>query len=205
MTEGAEREPILLSALQHYLFCPRQYALIHLEGAWAENQQTAQGQILHRRVDEPQTLWESGVRVEMGLQLHHKKLAISGRADRVEFNPDPFPVETKRGRPKKQDWDRVQLCAQALCLEEMLGVPVLAGALYYAQPKRRELVAFDHAIREKTLQTIDAVHRLSESGITPAPPAKASCRNCSLVDLCLPNMFKHSRSAAAYREQECDL
>lgn len=99
-------------------------------------------------------------------------------------------VETKKGRPKRQDWDRVQLCAQALCLEEMLDCPVPEGALFYAGPKRREEVAFDQALRETTLQTIEAVHRLFASGHTPPAPPDANCRSCSLKDLCLPELFK---------------
>ena len=181
--------PIPLSALQHYQYCPRQCALIHLEGAWEENLHTARGQLLHQRVDQPGTAWEHGVRVEFGVLLQNEALGLVERADRVEFRPEPFVVETKKGRPKHRDWDRVQLCAQALCLEEMLDCSIPEGALFYDGPKRREAVAFDEALRRTTEETIRAVRRLLDSGRTPPAPPEANCRACSLKDLCLPELF----------------
>lgn len=199
---SAEKEPLLLSALQHFLFCPRQCALIHLEGAWSDNALTAEGQVQHHRVDLPKTVWEGGLRVEFGLWLQSETLGLTGRADRVEFGEHPYPVETKHGKPKKEDWDRVQLCAQALCLEEMLGVEVPEGAIFYETPKRRERVPFSPELRAKTLEAIAGLRRMLEAGRTPPPPPKAKCRSCSLADLCLPKVCARPKAATAYLLEE---
>ena len=142
-----EADFIPLSALQHYLYCPRQCAQIHLDRAWEENVFTAEGRILHERAHSGETESRKTVRTVTSLALSSKRLGISGVADVVEFHEgkgswQPYPVEYKRGRPKKSDADRVQLCAQALCLEEMLDIPVPEGALFYGQTRRRETVRF---------------------------------------------------------------
>lgn len=181
-----------LSALQHWLVCPRQCALIHLEGQWEDNRLTAEGNVLHEAVDRPQAETRDGVRRVTGLLLQSRRLGLSGRADAVEFRPQPdgaeipFPVEHKRGRPKQSDWDRVQLCAQALCLEEMLGVAVPEGALFYAETRRREAVAFDEPLRRRTEDAAAGVAAMMRTGRTPPPVPVAACRGCSLKDLCLP-------------------
>lgn len=181
-----------LSALQHWLVCPRQCALIHLEGQWEDNRLTAEGNVLHAAVDRPQAETRDGVRRVTGLLLQSRRLGVSGRADAVEFRPGPdgaetpFPVEHKRGRPKQSDWDRVQLCAQALCLEEMLGVAVPEGALFYAEIRRRETVAFDEPLRRHTEDAAAGIAAMMRTGRTPPPIPVAACRGCSLKDLCLP-------------------
>lgn len=192
-----------LSALQHLVFCPRQCALIHLEGAWAENLLTAEGRVLHERVDEAPGETRRGVRIGRGVALLSRRLGLVGKADVVEFHarrsgpPQPYPVEYKRGKPKPHDADRVQLCAQALCLEEMMGMPVPRGALFYGEPRRRQEVAFDDALRTRTEKTAKALHALLAGGVTPPPEPGAKCRSCSLEAVCLPKTSA-GRSAAGW-------
>lgn len=192
-----------LSALQHLAFCPRQCALIHLEGAWAENALTAEGRVLHERVDEAPGETRRGVRVARGVALRCGRLGLIGKADVVEFHarrggpPVPYPVEYKRGKPKPHDADRVQLCAQALCLEEMLGTPVPRGALFYGQPRRRDEVVFDASLRARTEAAAAALHALLAAGVTPPPEPGPKCRSCSLEPFCLPDVAG-GRSAAAW-------
>lgn len=188
---------IPLSALQHYLYCPRQCALIHLEQQWAENRQTAEGRLLHQRADMPKTQQRHGVRTVTAMPLLSLELGITGKADVVEFHRDAasgeeraFPVEYKRGRPKAHQADEVQLCAQALCLEAMLGRPVPAGALFYGQTRRRKDVAFDPALRRLTGETIDATRAMFASRQTPTARYEAHrCDACSLLDLCQPQLL----------------
>lgn len=186
---------IPLSALQHYLYCPRQCALIHLEQQWAENRQTAEGRLLHDKADKPAIERRHGVRTVTAMPLSSVELGISGVADVVEFHVEaaserPYPVEYKRGRPKAHRADEVQLCAQALCLEAMFGVPVEEGALFYGQPRRREVVVFDEALRTLTQETIAATRAMFLSGGTPLASYDAKrCDNCSLLDLCQPRLL----------------
>lgn len=185
--EPEQDDALPLSGLQHLAFCPRQWALIHLEQAWAENRLTAEGRLLHERADLPGQTSRQGVRTVRGLPLRSLRLRLSGRADVVEFRPEPFPVEYKRGKRKPTDCDLVQLCAQALCLEEMLGVPVPAGAIFYGEPRRRTDVDFTPALRTRTELLAATMHRLFAAHETPpAQPAK-HCDRCSLIDICLPN------------------
>lgn len=191
MTESDD-DLVPLSALQHWLVCPRQCALIHLEGQWEDNRLTAEGNVLHTAVDTPQRETRDGMRRATGLLLRSRRLGLSGRADAVEFHPGPdgteipFPVEHKRGHAKQSDWDRVQLCAQALCLEEMLGVQVPEGALFYAQTRRREVVPLDRSLRGRTEEAAAGVAAMMRTGLTPPPVPVPACRGCSLRDLCLP-------------------
>lgn len=180
---------IPISALQHQLFCPRQCALIHIEGLWAENTATAEGRLLHARVDAGGAESRPGVRVARGLALRSFALGVAGKADAVEFRgrpPLPYPVEYKRGRPKAHRADEVQLCAQALCLEEMFGVSVPEGGLFYATPRRRETVTFDVELRELTARTAAETRMMLAAGLTPPPKQSPGCRRCSLESLCLP-------------------
>ena len=180
---------IPLSALQHQLFCPRQCALIHVEGLWAEDGATAEGRILHERVDARRPERRPGVRIVRGLALRSLALGVSGLADVVEFSgrpPHPFPVEYKRGKPKAHRADEVQLCAQAICLEEMFGGEVGEGALFYGQTRRRQPVAFDAALRALTAETATAARANIAAQRTPAPVRTPACRRCSLEDLCQP-------------------
>jgi len=201
-----EGEPIPLSALQHAVYCLRQAALIHLERLWAENRYTAEGNVLHSVVDKGGARKVRGVRRLQALPLASKRLNLVGFADMVEFLPSkdgeqPFPVEYKRGKPKLHRADEVQLCAQALCLEEMLGVTVPQGALFYAETKRRVVVPFDEDLRSLTEQTIHAVGQMFASLQTPQAIYKADrCRACSLSDLCRPKLS--GKSVLNWREKQ---
>jgi len=193
----AEDALVPLSALQHFVVCPRQCALIHLEQAWVESALTAEGRAAHERVDKAGVAARDGVRRATGVPLRSFALGLVGRADVVEFHPAPsggpavpFPVEHKRGRPKRGDEDRVQLCAQALCLEEILGRPVPAGALFYGERRRRTDVMFDDTLRRRTIEVAAAVHALFETGVTPPPPDVAPCKACSLLPICRPDAVR---------------
>lgn len=181
---------IPLSALQHHLFCPRQCALIHVEQQWAEDGATAEGRILHERVDSARGETRPGIRIARGVALRSLALGVSGRADVVEYlgrPPRPFPVEYKRGKPKAHRADEVQLCAQAICLEEMSGQDVPDGALFYGQTRRRVAVAFDLPLRALTAATALAARANLMIGRTPPPIPMPGCRLCSLQDLCRPD------------------
>ncbi len=188
---GAD-DPIPLSALQHAVYCLRQAALIHLERLWAENRFTAEGDVLHAVADKGGHRKARGVRRVLALPLACRRLNLAGTADLVEFIPGPdgetaFPVEYKRGKPKLHRADEVQLCAQALCLEEMTSRPVPQGALFYAQTRRRVIVPFDADLRALTEATAADLAQVLDSGITPPPtPHKTRCRACSLLELCRP-------------------
>ncbi len=202
-------ELIPLSALQHWLVCPRQCALIHLERQWSDNAATAEGAVLHARVDAGWAETRGEVRSAWALPLRSTRLGLSGKADLVEFhrsaNGDlPFPVEHKRGRPKDDDRDSVQLCAQALCLEEMLAVAVPRGALYYHAIRRRVPVTFDDALRCRTEMAAAGVRGQFASGHTPPPVAVAACHGCSLADLCLPQAALPGRRVADYFHRELE-
>ncbi|THF50751.1 CRISPR-associated protein Cas4 [Allorhizobium terrae] len=193
--EDERSEPLPLSALQHAVYCLRQAALIHLERLWAENRFTAEGQVLHAVADKGGSRKARGVRRAMALPLSCRRLNIAGVADVVEFHPDgngtdvPFPLEYKRGKPKLHRADEVQLCAQALCLEEMTGVGVPEGALFYAETKRRVVVPFDADLRQLTEETIHALAEVLRTRTTPPPTDKRQrCRACSLHELCRPDI-----------------
>jgi len=187
-----EADLVPLSALQHYLFCPRQCALIHVEQLWVESGLTAEGRLLHERVDAGGAERRRDMKRVFALPIRCLRLGLVGKADVVEFHrqPDdtwqPYPVEHKRGRRKEEDWDRVQLCAQALCLEEMLGVTVPEGALFYGKEQRREVVEIGDTLRRETEEVAAAVHRLLADGRTPPPVYAKKCESCSLADICLP-------------------
>lgn len=195
---------IPISALQHYLYCPRQCALIHVEQLWAENRQTAEGRLLHERADRPLVEQRHGVRTVTAMPLINLELGISGVADVVEFHAGPageraFPVEYKRGRPKAHRADEVQLCAQALCLEAMLGHPLEQGALFYGQTRRRTPVIFNTALRQLTLDVIQATRGMIDSGRTPLAEYQAKrCDACSLLELCQPRLLKHSHDVQTW-------
>lgn len=194
-----------LSGLQHLAFCPRQWALIHLEQAWAENRLTAEGRLLHERADLPGQSHRAKLRTVRGMLLHSLRLRLTGRADIVEFRPEPFPVEYKRGKRKPTDCDLVQLCAQALCLEETLVVPVAAGAIFYGEPRRRIDVEFGPALRARTEDLVATMHRLYGAHETPpALPAK-HCARCSLVDVCLPHGTARVQVAARWQAAQLRL
>ncbi len=179
---------LALSALQHWLFCPRQCALIHVEGLWAENVATAEGRVLHERADAGHPERREGVRVLRAVQLASERHGLHGVADVVEMRGAvPYPVEYKRGRPKAHRADEVQLCAQGLCLEEMTGEPVPEGALFYGKTRRRKVVAMDEGLRALTLDVAAEARTALNAGALPPPvhdPRR--CGACSLHDLCRP-------------------
>ena len=213
-----EDDLLPISALQHMEFCPRQCALIHIERLWSENRLTAQGRIMHDKVHDSPGESRGDLYIARGLRLRSMALGLSGQADVVEFHlaaPDdspeccteltgrpgrwiPLPVEYKRGKPKRGACDKVQLCAQAICLEEMLGVSIARGALFYGKTRRRLAVEFDAALRTETHATARRVHEMFAAGITPPPNRTPACKNCSMEAFCLPCPVDGPGKAAKY-------
>ncbi|MCF8030857.1 MAG: CRISPR-associated protein Cas4 [Desulfohalobiaceae bacterium] len=193
-----EEELVPLSALQHLLYCKRQCALIHVDGVWTENRYTAEGRIVHERAHQSGGQSRGEVRTETGVYVRSSRLGLVGQADVVEFHREqggiwrPYPVEYKRGRAKPEDWDRVQLCAQAVCLEEMLELEVPRGAIYYDQPRRREPVEFDNELRSRVEEAVSRAREILDSGILPVAEQGSRCRRCSLAEICLPGTRKRS-------------
>jgi CRISPR-associated exonuclease Cas4 len=211
-TMYTEDELLPLSALQHICFCERQCALIHIEQQWIENLYTAEGRIMHERVHMANRESRGKIRIECGVPLRSLTLGLVGQADVVEFHKieglqgrsqlwHPFPVEYKRGKAKKENWDRVQLCAQAICLEEMLGVVIPGGALFYGKTRRRQDVAFDQALRAETTDAARRLHALVASDRTPEPVYAARCESCSFIGLCLPKTMGKQKSALDYLQK----
>ena len=198
------RDPIPISALQHQLYCPRQCALIHVERLWSENRFTAEGRLLHDKADQPAEEKRKGVRTVTAMPLASEVLGIAGMADVVEFHiseqrEQPYPVEYKRGKPKAHRADEVQLCAQALCLEEMLGQRCAEGALYYGKTRRRKVVVFDEELRALAWQVIAETRALIESGKTPLAEYDARrCDACSLIDDCQPKLLMRRQNVDAW-------
>lgn len=190
---------VMLSALQHFVYCPRQCALIHLEHVWDENLFTLKGRASHERADSGETSWRGGVREVRALPLFSDTLGLIGKADVVEFHPDGrvIPVEYKQGARKPGRWDDLQLCGQALCLEEMLRKPVAEGAIYSMQTKRRRVVTFDDDLRDATHEAIAQVRALLEQRdvLPSALTDRNKCRNCSLFDACVPDTVLAARAA----------
>lgn len=224
----SDSSPIMLSALQHYLFCPRQCALIHVEGAWHENYLTAAGRILHERVDRKGAETRKGVHLATALRLSSTRLGLIGVADMVEFYkvdaPEdesgnivastlpgragywrPFPVEYKKGKPKAHQADEVQLCAQAMCLEEMLQVRIASGALFYGETRHRVEVVFDGYLRGLTEDVVARTRELLASGQTPAPDFTKACRSCSLYEICRPECFDSRLSAKRWIDNQVGM
>ena len=191
---NADHDPISLSALQHWCYCPRQCALIHVEQVFAENVFTLRGQAVHSTVDTPGLETRAGLRIERALPIWSERLGLIGKADVVEFQPDgsPYPVEYKHGSRRKATWiadcDDIQLAAQAMCLEEMTGKHVWEGAIFYASSKRRRVVTVDAGLRGKVEQTVQAIRSLLAASILPPPVNDERCRGCSLVEQCQPGI-----------------
>jgi len=211
----SEDQYIQLSALQHYLFCPRQCALAYLEKSWSENLFTAEGRIIHERVHSAEVEKRADVIRARALWIASARLGLSGQADLVEFRKctasetgirlpgqtgrwSVFPVEFKRGKPKRNHSDDVQLCAQALCLEEMLDTRIPEGALFYGKNKRRHVVQFDETIRQLTEETTLKIHEMMENGITPQPEYSKKCKACSLYGICLPRSVGRKGAVSNY-------
>jgi CRISPR-associated exonuclease Cas4 len=216
MKPYAEDELLMLSGIQHFAFCERQWALIHIEQQWAENVLTVEGQHMHERVDNP-FLADMGKHLVVlrSVSLVSGKLGLYGMADVVEFlitdSPvnsiqlkgkegfwQPVPIEYKRGKPKPDERDEVQLCAQAICLEEMHQISIGSGYLFYGETRHRHEVVFDDKLRNIVISYSEKMHCLFQSGTTPAPIYKTHCKSCSLQDVCMPRAFSNSSGASAY-------
>ncbi len=196
----SEEDYIQLSAIQHYVFCPRQCALIHVEGIWAENFFTARGEILHEKVDFGDDEMHGAKHITRGLNVFSKRLGLSGRADVVEFTDSggkivPYPVEYKSGKPKLDISDSAQLCAQALCLEEMLGVTIGKAAIFYGKPRRRLEVELSDELRQSTEDIIAKIHEMVQQRIVPKAIHSSKCEFCSIADECMPKIRKRKLSA----------
>jgi CRISPR-associated exonuclease Cas4 len=181
-------EEVLISALEHWEYCPRQCGLIHIEQVWDENVFTIRGAGLHQRADKPMSRSERGRRFERALPIWSKRYGLVGRADVVEFLADgtPVPVETKSGKASARIPERVQLCAQGLCLEEMFGRPIAEGYVFYAASQKRVAVGFDDELRQETIEVVEAVRAMMAGDRLPPAKYDRRCRNCSLIDACLP-------------------
>lgn len=208
----SEDELLPISALQHLSFCERQWALIHLEQVWSENVFTAEGRNLHEKTHEADSENRPGLRIVRGLRLRCLRLGLVGQADVVEFHKAeagvsldgakglwrPFPVEYKRGKAKPDNCDRVQLCAQAMCLEEMLGTEIRDGALFYGRPRRREVVEFTPALRGETESLAAKLRELHAAGRTPKAHYGPKCKSCSLLEVCMPKITGIDKDVAHY-------
>lgn len=202
MCEGPQ--PVFLSALQHYSYCPRQCALIHQEQVFDENEFTLRGRRAHRRVDAGETTVEAGRRVARSLPLYSKKYDLIGKADVVEFLHDgtPYPVEYKQGRRQKREHDDIQLAAQALCLEEMTGKIVAEGAIYSHKTRRRRIVRITPDLRQRVVDTAEKVRAMLEQDELPRPVEDRSlCLACSLQDQCQPVLVAGTKTLASLRRR----
>jgi len=212
MSTYSDDELLMLSGIQHFFFCRRQWALIHIEQQWQENILTFGGRELHERVDDPFFTEARGtVLVTRSLPILSRRLGLYGVADVVEFYKSdegvrlkgrngfwrPHPVEYKYGAPKIDERDMVQLCAQAFCLEEMFNTSVTEGDIFYGRIRRRQRVLFDENLRQQVIELSREMHRLFEAGITPLPEETKACRNCSLLEICMP-YTGHKRSVRRY-------
>ena len=201
------REPLQLSGLQHFAYCPRQWALIHIEQQWQENERTVDGHIFHSRAHDGTSHELRGdLLILRGLRIFSDRLGVSGACDVVEFHRDPagvtlphfegtwqpYPVEYKRGEPKENNADRLQLCAQAMCLEEMLLCDIPEGSLFYGETRRREVVALDAPLRAEVTQMLDRMQKYYNAHHTPKARQTKGCNACSLKNICLPRLGKLS-------------
>ena len=208
-----------LSGIQHFLFCRRQWALIHIEQQWQENALTAEGRIMHKRADDPFfTETRNGVITARSVPIASYRLGLSGVCDVVEFTASPegvklpgrdglylaAPVEYKRGREKRDPCDEAQLCAQAICLEEMLAVSIPAGYLYYGETRHRVPVELTVELRGLVREMSDEMHAYFARGYTPRVKTSKACRSCSLADICLPVLQEKVVAASKYIEQQVE-
>jgi CRISPR-associated exonuclease Cas4 len=214
-----EDDLLPISSLQHLAFCPRQWALIHLEGQWSDNRLTAEGIVMHERAHDDEAESHGDLRISRGLRLRSLRLGLVGQADVVEFHKtdnsnegiklegapgfwQPFIIEYKHGKPKIGHEDEVQLCAQALCLEEMLAIPVTQASFFYGQPRRRQDVILSAELRQETETLITRLHELFEAGTTPAPVYAPYCHSCSFENVCLPKVMGGHTSVKEYIRQQ---
>lgn len=198
MAASDQDDPIMISALEHYSYCPRQWALIHIEQTFDENLYTLRGQAVHQRVDEPESEMVDGVRVERAVPLWSKRLGLIGRADVVEFHGDvPYPVEYKHGPRREKEHDDLQLCAQAICLEEMTGKAVPGGAIYHHSSRRRREVAFTAELRDRVVEVLAQIRAMIAAKTIPSPVNDARCKHCSLIEACMPSVIGERQRAEA--------
>lgn len=211
MAGYADEDLIPIAALQHHLFCPRQCALIHVDGLWSENRLTAEGRVLHERSDTPgrrsrRSPEDARTRVVFGMPLVHRGLGLIGKADQVERPVNasgapagpPRPIEHKRGKPKRLDHDRVQVAAQAMCLEEMVGVETPEGELFYHAVRRRERVVIDAALRALVERLTGEIRENIRLNRIPRVKRQPKCRSCSLLNLCMPAATGPGRDPGRY-------
>jgi CRISPR-associated exonuclease Cas4 len=200
--EWGEDDLVMISALEHYSYCPRQCALIHVEQTFDENLYTLRGRAVHERVDEPVAEFQEGVRVERALPLWSNRLGLVGKADVVEFHgAAPYPVEYKHGSKREREHDDLQLCAQAICLEEMAGKTVPKGAIFYHSSRRRREVEFTDALRAEVEAATDAIRKMMKEKTLPPPVNDSRCRHCSLKESCMPAVVgERARAAALLRD-----
>lgn len=189
---------ILLSALQHYIFCPRQCGLIHVDDAWQDNLFTVRGEILHEKVDTDTYETRGDLKTVRGLRIHSYNYGIVGRCDVVEFKQtrngeEVIPVEFKSGIPKEDISDKVQLCAQVLCLEEMMNVQIPKAAFFYGKIRRRNIVEVNEELRKQTEEVIVKVHEIVEAKKVPGAEYSTKCRNCSLINICQPKAMNSKK------------
>ncbi len=219
MTEYPPSEWLPLSGIQHFVFCRRQWALIHVEQQWKENALTAEGRILHRRADDPFFTEKRGkVVIARSVPVSSPSLGLTGICDVVEFTAAaegvqlpgrvgfyrPAPVEYKRGRKKRDHCDEAQLCAQAMCLEEMLLVDIPRGYVFYAQTRRREPVEFSEALRALVRKAAGEMHTYLRRGHTPKVRPSKACRSCSLVEVCLPDLQNRRTMVSRYIQEQIE-
>lgn len=210
-----ENDYLLLSGLQHFLFCRRQWALIHIEQQWSENLHTVSGDLMHQRAhNEALTEKRGNLIITRGMRIASRVFGVTGQCDVLEFHKNdagveihgwdgawmPYPVEYKKGEPKQGNYDAAQLCGQAMCLEEMLCCDIPAGSLYYGKTKRRQEVIFSDELRAQVIDAVSEMHQLFARGYTPNVPRKQKCQGCSLQDVCLPALAKHTDVASYYKE-----
>ncbi len=207
----SEDDMLMLSGIQHYMFCPRQWALIHIEQQWQENRLTIEGNILHERVNDPTYRQKNGETITLrSISVASKTLGLYGITDAVELHPfvdkknsithkrypglwSPFPVEYKRGKPKVDERDKVQLAAQVMCLEEMKDIIIPEAALFYFETRQKVVVEINEPLRDLTKKCSKEMHKLMTLGKTPPAVKTKSCRNCSLKDICNPDMFERQQ------------
>ena len=210
----SEEDYLPLSGIQHFAFCRRQWALIHIENQWAENERTVDGIIMHEKAHSGDAESRGDVVIMRALRVFSATLGVSGECDVVEFNRNadgislnghdglwqPYPVEYKRGKPKEHNADEMQLCAQAMCLEEMLCCTIPCGALFYGEPRRRTEVEFTPELRGAVEDSLNEMHDYYKRGYTPKAKPRKGCSACSLKEICLPKMVQR-KSVAAYVER----
>ncbi|MDR1160312.1 MAG: CRISPR-associated protein Cas4 [Syntrophomonadaceae bacterium] len=192
-----------LSGLQHILYCVRQCALIHIEQQWADNFFTAKGIVMHEKVHNEKIERKKDIVIERDIYIRSHALGLVGKSDVVEFHKSgarllPFPVEYKIGKPKEDNTDKVQLCAQCICLEEMTGCNIPRGAIFYGKTRSRLNVEFDKELRAQTTKLAGEFHELIESGVTPKPEYSKKCSNCSFNEICLPEIFGRKSTVKQY-------